>query len=367
MIKILSKHIYDIEPPAFGLDISDFVLKIALLQPTDNGFFNLSGFSETPIPEGVVQSGEIKKLDDLLEIFRRGLENIKGEKIKTKFVSAIIPERKSFLRIIQLPKMPENETENAIRFEIEENIPISLSEAYYDWQILGESEGKLDHQDILTAVAPKLIIDPYNNLIKNAGFVPKVFELESIASSRAIIKNLKTERPTIIVNLGSTQISFVIFSGEAPRFSTSINTPFRNHLTFYISDHLKISMEEAEKLKRSVGMDKTKYEGKIFEALEPAIKNIVSQIQDYSDYYSSHPQHEHITAPKISKIILCGGDANLTGIAPYISSILKLPVELGNPWTNILPSPLKEIPLMPYEKSLAFTSCLGIALRGATK
>lgn len=367
MIKLLSKHIYDIEPPAFGLDISDFVLKIALLQPTNTGFFNLAGFNETPIPKGIVQNGEIKKLDDLLSIFHKGLENIKGEKIKTKFVSAIIPERKSFLRIIQLPKMPESEIKNAIRFEIEENIPLSLNEAYYDWQTLGESEGKIDHMDILTAVAPKSVIDPYNNLIKNAGFIPKIFELESIASSRAIIKNLKTEKPTMIVNLGSTQISFVIFSGEAPRFSTSINTPFRNHLTYYISDHLKISMEEAEKLKRVVGIDKAKYEGKIFEALEPAIKNIVSQIQDYSDYYGSHPQHEHISTPKISKIILCGGDANLTGIAPYLSTALKLPVELGNPWVNILPAPLKEIPLMPYEKSLAFTSCLGIALRGATK
>lgn len=367
MIKLLSKHIYDIEPPSFGLDISDFVLKIALLQPTDNGFFNLAGFGEIPIPEGVVQSGEIKKPDDLLAIFRKALENIKGGKIKTKLVSAIIPERKSFLRIIQLPKMPESEIENAIRFEIEENIPLSLNEAYYDWQILGESESKLDHIDILTAVAPRSIIDPYNELIKNAGFIPKTFELESIASSRAIIKNLKTDRPMMIVNLGSTQISFVIFSGEAPRFSTSINTTFRNHLTFYISDHLKISMEEAEKLKRSVGMDKTKYEGKIFEALEPAIKKIAGQIQDYSDYYSSHPQHEHLSSPKISKIILCGGDANLTGIAPYLSTALKLPVELGNPWANILPEPLKEIPLMSYEKSLAFTSCLGIALRGATK
>lgn len=367
MIKLLSKHIYDIEPPAFGLDISDFVLKIALLQSTDNGFFNLAGFSETSIPEGVVEGGEIKKPDDLLIIFRKGLESIKGEKIKTKFVSAIIPERKSFLRIIQLPKMPEDEIKNAIRFEIEENIPLSLDESYYDWQILGDSEGKIDHMDILTAVAPKSVIDPYNNLIKNAGLIPKVFELESIASSRAIIKNLKTERPTMMVNLGSTQISFVIFSGEAPRFSTSINTPFRNHLTYYISEHLKISMEEAEKLKRLVGMDKTKYEGRVFEALESTIKNIATQIQDYSDYYNSYPQHEHISAPKISKIILCGGDANLTGVAPYLSTILKLPVELGNPWINILPAPLKEIPLMPYEKSLAFTSCLGIALRGAIK
>ena len=366
MLNLLSKHIYDVEPPAFGLDISDFVLKIALLKPQGENF-TLASFIETPIPEGVVQGGEIKKPDELLKIFRESVKNIKGEKINTKFVSATIPERKSFLRIIQLPKMSGTEIENAIKFEMEANIPLPLSDSYYDWQALGESSVKIDHQDVLVAVAPKSIIDPYNELIKNAGFLPKVLELESIASSRALIPDLKTEKPTLIINLGATQISFIIFSNEAPRFSTSINTPFRNHLTYYISEHMKISMEEAENVKRLAGLDKTKYEGEIFKALEPILKSLVTQIRDFADYYSSHAQHEHASKAKIAKIILCGGDANLTGIAPHLSEILKIPVELGNPWVNILPSPLKESPLMPYEKSLAFTSCLGIAIRGITK
>lgn len=366
MRKILSKHIYDVEPPAFGLDISDFVLKIALLKPQGDNF-TLASFIETPIPEGVVINSEIQKLDELLKIFQESVKNIKGDKIKTKFVAATIPERKSFLRIIQLPQMPDADIEKAIKFEIEANIPLSLDEAYFDWQILGESNIKIDHRDILVAVAPKFVIDPYAELIKRAGFTPKVLELESIAISRSVIPGLKTEKPTLIVNLGATQVSFIIFSNEAPRFSTSINTPNRNHMTHRISEHMKITMEEAEKIKRSVGLDKTKYEGRVFEALEPAIKTLIGQIEEYADYYISHAQHEHTEQPKISKIILCGGDANLTGIAPYLSGVIKIPVELGNPWVNILPAPLKEIPLMPYEKSLAFTSGLGIALRGATQ
>ena len=84
MLNLLSKHIYDVEPPAFGLDISDFVLKIALLKPQGENF-TLASFIETPIPEGVVQGGEIKKPEELLKIFRESVKNIKGEKINTKF------------------------------------------------------------------------------------------------------------------------------------------------------------------------------------------------------------------------------------------------------------------------------------------
>lgn len=363
MFNLLSKHIYDVEPPAFGLDISDFVLKIALLKPQGESF-TLASFTETSIPEGIVVNGEIKKLDELTKILRESLKTIKGDHIKTKFVAATIPERKSFLRIIQLPKMDKEEIEKAIKFEIEANIPLSLNEAYFDWQILDGINQKINHEDILIAVAPKFIINPYSELIKNAGLIPKFFELESISTSRSLVQNLKTDKPILIVNLGATQVSFIIFSGNAPRFSASINTPYRNHLTYYISELMKTTMDEAEKIKRDTGLDSTKYEGRVFEALQAPMATLINQINEYVDYYSSHAQHEHSEKPQISKLILCGGDANLTGIAPYLSNKLKIPVELGNPWINILPTKLKEIPLMPYEKSLAFTSCLGIALRG---
>ena len=64
------------------------------------------------------------------------------------------------------------------------------------------------------------------------------------------------------------------------------------------------------------------------------------------------------------KIFLCGGGANLKGLTNFLSLELKIPVELGNPWTNILPEPLREVPELPYEKSLAFTTTLGLSLRG---
>ena len=36
---------------------------------------------------------------------------------------------------------------------------------------------------------------------------------------------------------------------------------------------------------------------------------------------------------------------------------------MGNPWVNILPEPLKEVPELSYEKSLSYTAALGLALR----
>ncbi|MDP2967330.1 MAG: pilus assembly protein PilM, partial [bacterium] len=130
----------------------------------------------------------------------------------------------------------------------------------------------------------------------------------------------------------------------------------------------KIDLIGAEKLKLKYGLTtKAGPEGgEVFEALIPALTDLIEQIKAHLSYYQTHASHEHLSpnGKKVSKILLCGGGANLKGLTDFLSSELKIPVELGNPWINILPKPLKEVPELPYEKSLSYTTALGLALRG---
>ena len=138
-------------------------------------------------------------------------------------------------------------------------------------------------------------------------------------------------------------------------------------------------MAEAEKLKFKWGIKeafgtreekkdlKAPNEGKqVLEALIPSITDLVEQIKRYIDYYQSHTKENNLRRDKkeVSKIFLCGGGARLLGLPEFLSSQLKIPVELGNPWVNILPAPLKEIPSLSLKESLAYTTALGLALRG---
>jgi type IV pilus assembly protein PilM len=73
---------------------------------------------------------------------------------------------------------------------------------------------------------------------------------------------------------------------------------------------------------------------------------------------------------EITKILISGGGAKLKGIAPFLEEQLKIPVEVGNPWTNILPEniqPKKNSLVSDKEESLGFTTALGLALRGIKK
>jgi len=93
---------------------------------------------------------------------------------------------------------------------------------------------------------------------------------------------------------------------------------------------------------------------------------LIEQIKRYLSYYQTHASHEHLLpdGKGVAKILLCGGGANLKGLPEFLNTYFKIPVEIGNPWINILPEPQKEVLELPLEKSLSYATALGLALRG---
>ncbi len=177
------------------MDISDLSLKIANLgRKGDN--FPLVSFSEEVIPKGVIEAGEIKNEDLLAKIIKEGIKNAKGQKIKTKYVVCSLPEEKSYIRLIQMPKMKEEEIAGAVRFEAENHIPVPIEDVYLDFQVIQPLYNHLDHLDILIAALPKKIVDPYILSLKKAGLLPKALEIESSAIARALIKNEMSPFPS---------------------------------------------------------------------------------------------------------------------------------------------------------------------------
>ena len=131
-----------------------------------------------------------------------------------------------------------------------------------------------------------------------------------------------------------------------------------------IAMSLGIAKEEAWKLKVDVGLAGSKKNNKVLNALFPTLNILVQEIEKYIVFHKEHAApHEHGSSGEISKIILCGGGANLRGFPQFLSKRLKIPVVCGNPWVNILKPPIKSIPDLSYKESLTYVTVLGLALR----
>lgn len=377
----------NLKPEAFGLDISDLSLKIVKLKKKGK-FFDLASFGETKIRPNIVKEGEVRSEKALARAIRNAISKVKGEKLRTRYVVASLPEEKAFLQVITLPKMSLEDLRSAIVYQAENYIPLPIEKVYLDFKIVPPVYDHLDHLDVLIVAFPKETVDSYLSSLKQAGLKPLVFEVESQAISQALIPNGVTTFPVLLIDLGATRTGFVVFSGYSLRFTTSIQV-CSNSFTEIIARNLGVSLNRAEKLKIKYGLGKKvklkikdraerRFEpGRINEILMPAMIDLVEQIQRYIDYYQTHAAHEHLPPPKkgetfkgrpdhnrIRKIFLCGGGANLKGFPKFLSHYLKIPVEIGNPWVNILPEPQKEQGKLSLYESLKYTTALGLALRG---
>jgi len=353
-----------LKPEAFGLDISDLSLKIVKLKKK-RGVLSLASFGETEIKPGIILAGEIKDEKKLAEVIKESLKKVKGEKLRTKYVVASLPEEKAFLQVITLPKMAEEDLKSAVIYEAENYIPLPIDQVYLDSHIVPPVYNHLDHFDVLIAALPKKTIDPYLSCLKLAGLKPKTLEIESLSIARALIKGEFTTSPVLLIDIGATRASFIIFSGYSLRFTSSIPVS-SGSFTEIISKVLGVGLAEAEKLKLEYGLQFKKREGKeIFDALIPALTDLVQQIKRCLIYYQTHAAHEHLPpdGKGVSKIFLCGGGANLKGLTDFLTLQLKIPTELGNPWVNILSEPQKGMPELSLEKSLSYTTALGLALK----
>jgi len=382
-------EVLKLKPEAFGLDISDLSLKIIKLEKK-RGVLNLASFGETPIKPGIIKEGEIKNEKSLAKIIKKAITEVEGKKINSKHVVVSLPEEKAFLQVIQMPRLPEEDLKSAVVYEAENHIPLPVEEVYLDSQIISPIYNHLDHYDVLIAALPKKTVDPYISCLKTAGLEPLVLEIESLAIARTLIKNKVTSFPVLIIDLGSTRTSFIIFSGHSLRFTSSIPVSSQK-FTEAISQTMKIDLISAEKLKLKYGLETKTREIKrqIFDALIPPLTDLIEQIKKHLDYYQSHASHEHLlpsgkgvhsqtnkgysknrakrsnqSSMGVKKILLCGGGANLIGLTNFLSNELNLPVEPANPWINILPKVQEKILGLSSEKSLSYTTAIGLALRG---
>jgi len=359
----------DLKYEAFGLDINDLSLKIVKLKKQRKGFV-LDSFNQTKIMPGVIQDGVIRKEAVLVRAIKSAYDTVKGKKIKSKYVIASLPEENSFLQVIKMPKMTEEELKLAVPLEAENYIPLSINEVYLDFQVISSTKDYLNYLEVLIVAMPKKIVDSYVSCFKKAGLVPIILEAESEAITRALIKNDANPSLVVLIDFGQNSTNLIVYSGHSIRFTSSIPIS-SDSLTRAISESLKIDLHEAEKIKIEHGLIGNKSTVRLSSnnfRLEKATKamclvleDLTEQIKKYLKFYRDHSSYEHVLPNrKTEKILLCGGGSELKGLTDFMSKHLEIPVELGDPLVNVYSKKVKSL----IKESLSpFTTAIGLAIR----
>jgi type IV pilus assembly protein PilM len=282
------------------------------------------------------------------------LEKPQYGNFSTRHIVANVPETKSFVRVIQIPRMSDADAENAIPFEAENFIPLPIDQVYLDWQKLGEAEDKMN---ILIIASPKEYIDSYLGIFDKAGLTSMALEVESQSCARSFIAE-ESKDNVLIVDISASRTNLIMVENGHLQFSSTIPIA-GNNFTESIAKGLGISNLKAEVVKVKVGIANTAEYPNIKILLLPVLNNLIAEIKNILQFQSQHSSN------KVSKILLAGGGAKLSNIAEFMAPEFAVnpgaEIELANPWIHF--KNLQNPPLSPYE-SLEFGTVIGLARRG---
>lgn len=357
-MSFLNKKIFNNESDIFGLDLSDFSIKVVKIENNADSEC-IEGYATLPLPSGCISNGEIKKKEQVVSVIKKALAIAGPKKIKTKKVICSLPETKAFLRIISLPKMNDSEMIEAVKWEMEANIPLPLEQVYYDWQVIPQSLlPEKDKINLLVVAIAKSTVDQTIEVLELSGLDPMGLEIESIAQARSLLDEKNEQATVMIVDIGDCRTSFSVTKGGLPCFTSSIPLCGQT-LTDVISKGMKISFEEAEKIKLTYGIGNDFKDTSLLKMQQPVLENLVQEIERSIDFYLTGLKY----SKSIDKIILCGGGANAKGILPYLSKKLRWKIELGNPWINMKLE--KNESIIKKDQSVQYSTAIGLALKGA--
>lgn len=322
-----------------------------------------------------------------------GLKNLQ-KKFHLDFVEVSIPEEQAYIFTMEVPQGSIETQKNHIELHLEENVPLTLADAVYDFHIIEKLNTQVQSADNKTAVSesvpntstvdtvaqvgkqdvrtvsisvsvvPRNIIDQYIELFEIAMMTPVSFLVENQALSKSIIRaggvTARDMATKLIVHVGDRKSVLSVVSKGSVHFTSTVNIGSED-FTSAIMKEFNVSREEAIRMKTEKGTHQDN-QSTIFMSLINTASALKDEIDHIVLYWQSYiGKHDQSNERAIGSVVLSGRDALINGFKDYIHATVRLPVETANVWSNIYDLD-KCIPQIQYIDSLDYAVAIGLAL-----
>lgn len=338
-----------------GIDISDKSIKVAEVSEETTPRLRAVGWAA--LPAEAVQRGYVRDGQLVTQMLSEALGRAAPLAVSGKRVVASIPEIQSFVSIVEVPRMSRREMDEAVQWAAQQHLPFDLDRVYLDWQPLASTtEGKMQ---VLVGAAQREVVDPLLSVLDSLNLTPVALELEAQSIVRSLLPSEARDiEGVLIIDLGAVSTNIIYFDRGAMRFTTSM-LEGGDVLTAALARALGVSLEEAVEKKALVGVSATAADQAVAVPLRAATRGLVERAGQVA-----RDIVRQVGGSGLRAILLGGGAANLPGITEVFAEVLPgVPVQLGNPWTNLLPTGRENEAPLSNEDAAHFATALGLALR----
>lgn len=342
--------------PCVGVDVSDTSLKYIAFEcaSASHRALTIRHWGDVDIPVGVVERGNVPDSAKLAEVLRE-----MRARTKTEYIRMSLPEERAYLFETTVPaNTPRKEIRGLLDFHLEENVPLSPRDVYFDYTIVARDPKTKDHR-VVVAVYAQSTINSYYEACEQARVVPLSFEIEAQAVARAVVPRTG-EGTYMIVDFGKTRMGVGIVHKGTLMYTSTIEIAGTQ-----LSDEIRdvrgdISESEITEIKNTKGLARTAGNEQIADILAKHVKNMADEIATRIHYWGARSIDAEERA--LRKVYLCGGSANLHGLPEFLTKTLEIPTERAHVWENAF-SLETYVPDIPRRFSYGYATAIGLALK----
>ena len=339
-----------------GLDITTSSIKLIELSWSGKQF-RVESYAAEPTPANAMNEKNIADAEAVGEAIRRA---VKKAGAKSKDVAIAISGDAAITKVIQMPRnLRAGDLEGQVETQADQYIPFPMDEVSYDFEVLGPSEKDPDSNDVLLVATRTENVEQRQNAVRAGGLTAKIVDVEAFALENACrlmthqMPDGGTDRTIAVVDFGASSTTFSVLRSLKVVYTRDF--PFGGQqLTEEIMRTYGLSMEEAGRAKKEGGLPGN-YQA---EVLDPFIDDMTQQVSRSLQFYlasgSGREQPE--------KILVCGGCANIAGVADVISSRVGIAAERGDPLGQMTLSSRARAQAVNKDATALLIAC-GLALR----
>ena len=296
----------------WGIDVSKYSIKAVRLEAGVAGGATLTHSGVFPYDSA--GTGDAADLDVQI---KSTLAQVKASyKISNEPVVFSLPSHSTFNRLIKLPPVDEAKLPEIVRYEAQSQIPFNIDEVIWDYQYVERDYAPGEEKEVILFAIKRDIVEQFLGNIADLGFNVEAVQFSPVGLFNFLVHDQEMGGAAVALDMGGDNTDLIVIDGT--KFWVR-NLPITgNDITKALQKAFNIPFEEAEKLKLKAGQSQQAQ--KIFNAVQPVLRDLVNEINRSMGYYKSISK-----TSKFEKILLLGNSTKTLNFQKFVSQSLQLP------------------------------------------
>ena len=277
-------------------------------------------------------------------------------RIRDERIVAALPGSSALVRPFDAVLVGGKSIDEIVHYEISQLIPFGLDSVVWDYELFQAHEDQTKHEGLLFAVK-KETLNGYLLGLNAANLEVDDVQAAPLALYNFIRHQYRPKTPLLAIDMGASCTDLVVIYGD--RYWVRSAPIGGNMITRELARSFNLPFDKAEAVKQNVG--KAKFQRRILEALLPALRAYVGELQNAMAAFRAQAEHVHF-----DKILLLGKASRTVGLHKLLTSALGGEVVTPAGFNNI--SLADGVDAAAVRQNVpAFAVAAGLALQGANK